>query len=97
FVRTNAGPLPGLTCWNSTICCSLPSSIRTIPFLKSAVVATSSGSSILVEIFCAHVDARGLGRSRSTYSNTLNYPQISAGGVAALRPVGRDHVGVFDA
>src|SRR6478752_8151528 len=40
LVRTKAGPLPGLTCWNSTICHSWPSICRTSPFLKSAVVAT---------------------------------------------------------
>src|SRR5699024_5614020 len=39
LVRTNAGPLPGLTCWNSTICHRCPSSLRTRPFLKSAVDA----------------------------------------------------------
>ncbi|CNV60653.1 Uncharacterised protein [Mycobacterium tuberculosis] len=40
LVRTNAGPLPGLTCWNSVIVHSWPSITRTSPFLKSAVVAT---------------------------------------------------------
>src|SRR3954468_9063873 len=40
LVRTKAGPLPGLTCWNSTICHSWPSICKTSPFLKSAVVAT---------------------------------------------------------
>src|ERR1700754_3343724 len=40
FVRTNAGPLPGLTCWNSTMVHSWPSICRTSPFLKSAVDAT---------------------------------------------------------
>ena len=36
----NAGPLPGLTCWNSVICHSWPSITSTSPFLKSAVEAT---------------------------------------------------------
>src|SRR5579875_1808133 len=40
LVRTKAGPLPGLTCWNSTIVHSWPSITSTSPFLKSAVVAT---------------------------------------------------------
>src|SRR3984885_3994045 len=40
LVRTKAGPLPGLTCWNSVICHSWPSITRTSPFLKSAVDAT---------------------------------------------------------
>src|SRR5829696_2026601 len=41
LVRTNAGPLPGLTCWNSTMDHSCPSMFRTSPFLKSAVDATA--------------------------------------------------------
>src|SRR5712675_2283005 len=40
LVRTKAGPLPGLTCWNSMICHSWLSICRTSPFLKSAVDAT---------------------------------------------------------
>src|SRR5215212_589535 len=41
FVRTKAGPLPGLTCWNSTTDhSSPPSSLRTRPFFSSFVVAT---------------------------------------------------------
>src|SRR5689334_19122628 len=39
FVRTKAGPLPGLTCWNSTTAQSCPSMLRTMPFLRSFVVA----------------------------------------------------------
>src|SRR6476659_5709581 len=41
LVRTNAGPLPGLTCWNSTMDHSWPSMFSTSPFLKSAVDATA--------------------------------------------------------
>src|SRR5690606_25863266 len=42
LVRTNAPPLPGLTCWNSTTDhSSPPSSLSTMPFLRSFVVATS--------------------------------------------------------
>ena len=40
LVRTKAGPLPGLTCWNSTTCHSWPSRLRTSPFFRSFVVAT---------------------------------------------------------
>src|SRR5690606_17299116 len=39
LVRTNAPPLPGLTCWNSTTVQSCPSRFRTTPFLMSAVDA----------------------------------------------------------
>src|SRR5690625_753028 len=40
LVRTNAPPLPGLTCWNSTTDQSCPSMFNTMPFLRSLVVAT---------------------------------------------------------
>src|SRR5438067_389910 len=40
-VRTNAPPLPGLTCWNSTTVHNSPSRLRTNPFLRSFVVAMS--------------------------------------------------------
>src|SRR5262249_28176184 len=40
-VRTNAPPLPGLTCWNSTTAHSSPSRLSTRPFLRSLVVAMS--------------------------------------------------------
>src|SRR5215470_16574795 len=40
LVRTNAPPLPGLTCWNSTTFQSWPSMLRVMPFLRSFVVAT---------------------------------------------------------
>src|SRR5215216_431321 len=45
LVRTKAGPLPGLTCWNSTTDQSWPpSSLSTMPFLRSFVEATVAGS-----------------------------------------------------
>ena len=37
-VRTNAWPLPGLTCWNSMTWYKSSSSSRVIPFLRSFVV-----------------------------------------------------------
>src|SRR5688500_16763395 len=40
-VRTNAPPLPGLTCWNSTTAQSSPSRLSTRPFFRSLVVAIS--------------------------------------------------------
>src|SRR5262249_45844456 len=40
LVRTNAPPLPGLTCWKSTTLQSWPSSFSVMPFLRSLVVAT---------------------------------------------------------
>src|SRR5690349_1864350 len=40
LVRTNAPPLPGLTCWKSTTLQSWPSRFSVMPFLRSLVVAT---------------------------------------------------------
>src|SRR6478736_1782418 len=40
LVRTNAPPLPGLTCWNSMTVHSWPSILSTVPFFRSLVVAT---------------------------------------------------------
>src|SRR5438552_2481622 len=34
FVRTNAPPLPGLTCWNSTTLKTVPSTSMWLPFLN---------------------------------------------------------------
>ena len=34
FVRTNAPPLPGFTCWNSTILKTVPSTSMWFPFLN---------------------------------------------------------------
>ena len=34
FERTKAPPLPGLTCWNSTIRKTLPSTSMWVPFLN---------------------------------------------------------------
>src|SRR5664279_724809 len=45
-VRTKAPPFPGLTCWKSTTVQSCPSMLRTRPFLRSLVVATTSQSSL---------------------------------------------------
>src|ERR1700728_50723 len=40
LVRTKAGPLPGLTCWNSTTFHSCPSRFSVMPFFRSLVLAT---------------------------------------------------------
>src|SRR5687768_14141819 len=40
FVRTNAPPLPGLTCWNSTILKIVPSTSMWVPFLNWLVLIT---------------------------------------------------------
>src|SRR6476661_1861414 len=51
LVRTKAGPLPGLTCWNSTTDQSWPSRLRTKPFLRSLVDATCQ--SLSMSRYCA--------------------------------------------
>src|SRR3954468_7889970 len=48
-VRTNAPPLPGLTCWNSTTAHSSPSRLSTKPFFRSFVEAMSGQHRFLVE------------------------------------------------
>src|SRR5579859_6755879 len=40
LVRTKAGPLPGLTCWNSTTVHRPWSRFKVMPFFRSLVVAT---------------------------------------------------------
>src|ERR687888_2522972 len=42
FVRTNAPPLPGLTCWNSRMRQTEPSSSMCIPFLNWFVLTVSA-------------------------------------------------------
>src|SRR4051794_10109953 len=63
LVRTNAGPLPGLTCWNSTTDQSWPSRFSTMPFFRSFVDATSSLSLPLVGC-CSHCSPSPLYRAR---------------------------------
>src|SRR6188508_1162372 len=47
LVRTNAPPLPGLTCWNSTMRQTPPSSSMCMPFLNWLVLTVSAmGSSL---------------------------------------------------
>src|SRR5918995_270241 len=43
FVRTNAPPLPGFTCWNSTILKTLPSTSMWVPFLNWLVLIMRHG------------------------------------------------------
>src|SRR6476620_240462 len=50
LVRTKAGPLPGLTCWNSTTDHSCPSMLSTMPFLRSFVLAMRSRVSLSVVV-----------------------------------------------
>src|SRR5919202_1755764 len=45
LVRTNAPPLPGLTCWNSTILKTVPSTSIWVPFLNWLVLITPRNGS----------------------------------------------------
>src|SRR5262245_36740529 len=49
FVRTNAPPLPGFTCWNSTMRQTPPSISMCMPFLNWFVLTTSATAENLVE------------------------------------------------
>src|SRR5438105_10072061 len=48
FVRTKAPPLPGFTCWNSTIRHTEPSTSMCIPFLNWLVLTVSATAASLV-------------------------------------------------
>src|SRR5512132_23560 len=49
FVRTNAPPLPGFTCWNSTMRQTPPSIPMCMPFLNWFVLTISAIATNLVE------------------------------------------------
>src|SRR5918911_4019117 len=48
FVRTNAPPLPGFTCWNSTMRQTPPSSSMCMPLRNWFVLTTSATAASLV-------------------------------------------------
>ena len=49
LVRTKAAPLPGLTCWNSTTCMTLPSISKVTPLRKSLAEIIAIG--IILQMF----------------------------------------------
>src|ERR671911_533662 len=49
FVRTNAPPLPGLTCWKPTIRQTSPSTLTCMPFLNWFVLTASATDRNLVD------------------------------------------------
>ncbi len=59
LVRTNAGPLPGLTCWNSMTVQSWPSMLRTMPFFRSLVDAMRARASSSSSVYVGGAGARG--------------------------------------
>src|ERR671937_1938446 len=59
FVRTNAPPFPGFTCWNSTIRQTSPSSSMCMPFLNWFVLTVSAtGARTLANLDEVLADAR---------------------------------------
>src|ERR671937_562566 len=53
FVRTNAPPFPGFTCWNSTIRHTEPSSSMCMPFLNWFVETVSATAAECSHALCA--------------------------------------------
>src|SRR3954452_23803182 len=96
FVRTKAGPLPGLTCWNSTTAQSWPSMLSTMPFFRSFVVAMRAGTSSCQKM------GTGAGRARRRESlaagpcEVLQRHPVAVDAVAGddRDGVGSDHGGV---
>src|SRR6478609_4344723 len=88
-VRTNAGPLPGLTCWNSVMVQSWPSRLSTRPFLKSLVEA-------MIRMYCpsvsCHVDP---GAARPAAGSERQ--EFLGGQREDLVPVRANHSAVLDA
>src|ERR1700756_390805 len=72
LVRTKAGPLPGLTCWNSTTFHSCPSRFSVMPFFRSFVLATDRLHALQDEQFPGRreVSHRSL-RHRGQYPGSL--------------------------
>src|SRR3954470_7647289 len=66
-VRTNAPPLPGLTCWNSTTDHNSPSRLSTRPFFRSLVEAMS-----YLDLDLLAVTGRVYGRDRSSGESGLS-------------------------
>ena len=56
FVRTNAPPLPGFTCWNSMTWNSVPSSSRVMPFFNSFVETLTDDSLLAYSSISSRVD-----------------------------------------
>src|SRR5919199_5072999 len=61
LVRTKAPPLPGLTCWNSTILKTVPSTSMWVPFLNWFVLITAARLAARVRHDAAREGARGAG------------------------------------
>src|SRR5690349_23779247 len=89
-VRTNAPPLPGLTCWNAVTVHSWPSRLSTRPFFRSFVVATRA--SLHDPGGCG---ARELARCRSQGSRS-DFHQLARCAAEQLRSAVPDEERVLD-
>src|SRR5829696_5562321 len=89
LVRTKAGPLPGFTCWNSTTCQSWFSSLRTMPFFRSFVVAMRQPSSMQMSI-STRVDVAISGQ-RGSLVAALRCDEFESLSVA-VDPLAGDHL-----
>src|SRR5205823_12361179 len=81
FVRTNAPPLPGLTCWNSRILKIVPSTSMWFPFLNWLVLMAIADS----------LEGRSALRHWSVPSRAPDYVHLHPGGHRrAFAPSERD-------
>src|SRR5580765_1004414 len=86
-VRTNAPPLPGLTCWNAVMAHSWPSRLSTKPFFRSFVVATCG---------CLLV-SRGFRPSLGHDRSSTDLDQVAGAGGEQQRLAGADQQNVLGA
>src|SRR5436309_4869317 len=83
FVRTKAPPLPGFTCWNSTMRQKPPSSSMCIPFLNWFVL-TVSATDVKARRFvpalpCGGIRERALsGRAAQGHATSVRRRQVGA-------------------
>src|SRR5215469_1608352 len=96
LVRTNAPPLPGLTCWKSTTLQSWPSMLRVMPFLRSLVVATGRVSCVRAEPARPRSQNEQLPRCRGEYLGCSRPGPGPGGGPLGTPRPGAHHQGVLD-
>src|SRR6187549_2214269 len=80
LVRTNAPPLPGFTCWNSTTFMRLPSRLSVMPFLRSLVVAIPSPYQVSVD----HLGQDGQRDAAGAQHQVVEGAQVEAAAQAVL-------------
>src|SRR4051794_3355563 len=86
FVRTNAPPLPGLTCWNSRILKTVPSTSMWLPFLNWLVLImglAGQGTSLRAGSGARRQGSSGPRAGWRHVMPTTRWPETTAG----VRPV----------